>query len=471
MKKRRKRSSPEYTVVAYLFLLMFLLMVGYLCWYTAFRSETFINNPYNQKRIDLLAESTVRGEIQSADGRVLARTEVAGDGTERRIYPEGSLFAHTVGYDSHGRMGLEGAANFYLLSSHHDTLDRIRHSFTGEKDPGDTVVTTLDYEIQAAAKEAMGGYRGAVVAMDTKTGAVRAMVSAPSFDPGTVAEEYEALTGREDGVLLNRGTQGLYPPGSTFKIVTTLAALRTGADRGFSFDCTGSFSSGGKEIHCYHGRVHGEEDLLGAFADSCNSAYASLGLSLPASVWEETTAPLFFGEAVPFDLATAKASFSLGKKAEDAEVMETAIGQGKTLCTPLQLLLVASAVENGGLAMKPRLLERVENDAGKLVRSFAAESCRRLMSEEEAGKLEGYMRSVVEQGTGTALQAEAYEAFGKTGTAEYGDGDAAHSWFVGFARRPDGETLAVAVVLEGAGAGSSYAVPAARKVFDRWSLR
>ena len=163
----------------------------------------------------------VRGEIHSADGEVLARTDVYEGGTEVRVYPYQNIFSHVVGYDTHGKSGLESDANFSLLTSHEFFLDQMKNEFRGEKNMGDTVVTTLDAGLQVVAYNALGDRKGAVLAIEPSTGKILVMVSKPDFDPNTLSENWDALI--SDGTnssLLNRVTMGQYPPGSTFKIVT-----------------------------------------------------------------------------------------------------------------------------------------------------------------------------------------------------------------------------------------------------------
>lgn len=470
MKKTNK--GRELKVILAIFLAAFLLMIVYLCWFLLAESESFVNNPYN-KRIDALAEKTVRGSILAEDGTVLAYTEPLEGGEDLRVYPFRSEYAHAVGYLGYGKLGLENTANFYLLRSHDATGKRLRHAFTGEKNMGDSLVTTLNPALQDAAYRALSDYKGAVIAMESETGKVLAVVSKPDFDPNTIAETYEALSqDNESASLLNRATQGRYAPGSTFKILTTLAYMHEHPTDypAYTFDCTGSFLSDGKEIHCYHDKAHGEEDLLASFTNSCNSSYASLSLSLDADRFTKLCNQALFNQRIAFDLPTEASRFALEEDASDAVRMETAIGQGKTLATPLQMALLVSAIDNGGKVPKPYLMKETVSADGKTVESFVPKDSRgyTLMSEEDALVMQGYLRSVITDGTGSGLLTDRYEAYGKTGTAEYNSAGDSHSWFVGYARQEGKPDLVVAVILEGAGAGSSYAVPAAKMVFDTY---
>ena len=472
--KQKKHQQKELSVLIILFTAAFLMLIGYLVFFLAFESERFINNPYN-KRIDALSEKTIRGSIYANDGTVLAASVQTNEtGEETRMYPFSNLYAHVVGFPVNGKMGVESAANFELLHSHSSVTERLKHAFTGEKNMGDGVVTTLDPTVQTAAYGALGSYRGAIVVTEVSTGRILAMVSKPDFDPNHISETFSLLSeDNESATLLNRATQGRYAPGSTFKLLTTLEYVHENPKtyEDYQYDCTGIFRSDGKEIHCFHNKAHGEEDLLDSFTNSCNTSYASLGLTLKPKGLTDLCNRALFNRKVPFDLPTEKSYFTLAPDASDAEIMETVIGQGKTLATPLQMALITAAVDHGGKAPRPYVLDRVVTDEGHCVKSLATEGTISIMSEQDAALLKEYMRSVVTDGTGRALNTDAYTVYGKTGTAEYNANRDAHSWFIGFAEKPGREDIAIAVIMEGAGSGSSFATPAAKEVFDAYFLQ
>ena len=180
-------------------------MMGYFAYFQFVKSEDFINSPYN-KRQDLFARKVTRGEIISADGHILAETITDTDGTETRYYPYANMFAHVVGFSTNGKSGLESIANFNLLRSHTMTLEKVVNELQGEKNIGDNVVTTLNYDLQDTAYEALGKYDGAIVVMEPSTGKILAMVSKPDYDPNNIAEDWDELTAEdsESSVLLNR---------------------------------------------------------------------------------------------------------------------------------------------------------------------------------------------------------------------------------------------------------------------------
>ena len=455
---------------------LFFALIIYLVWFVQFEAPNVIGSSYNP-RANLMSDRVVRGEIRSADGEVLAKTQVGEDGTETRVYPFGSLFAPVTGYVQKGRTGVESLANFYLLSSHINALQQAGNELVGVKNPGDDLVLTVDSALQKTASDALGDRRGAVIAMDYETGRILCMVSKPTFDPNTIGADWEAITAEDNdkGQLLNRAAQGAYPPGSTFKLVTLLAYVRAhpAAYEDFSFDCTGVYTdSEGNEIRCYGNTAHGHQNLKQAFANSCNGAFAKLGETLPAADMNAIAKELLFNESLPFQLPYLKSSFRLSE--EDTAFMkgQTAIGQGRTTISPLHNLLIASAVANGGRLMEPMLLDRIVTAGGQEIRTFREKEWGGLLKEEDAALLAEYMRAVVTDGTGSAFRDAAYETHAKTGSAEYEDGGErkTHALCIAYAEY-GGRRIAVSVIVEDGKSGGSTAAPVARAVMDGWLLR
>ena len=467
-KKNKKPKNQEMLYVAYIFLGIFVCMIGYFVYFQTMVSSNVITSPYN-KRQDTFADRVIRGDIVTGDGMVIATTDVAADGTEKRVYPYDSLFAHAVGYASHGKTGIELLANYQLLSSHAYFLERFMNEVREEKNMGDTVVTTLNFDLQKTAYDALGSHKGTVIALEPSTGKVLAMVSKPDYDPNEIDANWKEVSGSSESVLVNRATQGLYPPGSTFKIVTLLEYMREGNDlENWSFECNGSFTENDVTINCYHGKSHGEVDLKTAFAKSCNGAFAKMGLELDNTEMMRTCNKLLFNTEIPLEIPSKKSSIQLKKDDTTGTIMQTAIGQATTEVTPMHMALITSAIANGGNLMKPYFIESVENYTGERVKKYLPSSYGKLMSAREAAVLTEYMTETVLSGTATALQSEVYSAAGKTGTAEYtSDKSKSHAWFVGFSNveSPD---LVVCVLVESAGSGSEYAVPIAKKMFDAY---
>ena len=470
MKRRKKdpRENKNILHVTYGVVGVFAALTLYFGYFIQFRSEEVINNSYNA-RLNSFADRIVRGSILSDDGTALAETLVDESGGETRSYPYGSLFAHVVGYSGqNGKTGLEALGNFYLLSSHVNLAEKVFNELIGSKNVGDNIVTTLNLELQQVASDALGDRRGAVIVMEPDTGKVLAMVSKPGYDPNTIDADWAALTSEDNksANLLNRATQGLYPPGSTFKIITLLEYIKEHPDyENFTFDCDGVYENGDYQIRCYHQNAHGTQTLMQAFANSCNGAFASLGLEVNPGKMRDLAEQFLYNQSLPLAIPYNKSSYTMEDGAGTWEILQTSIGQGKTQTTPMHNLMLISAVANGGTLMKPYFIDRVENVGGQTIKKFMTSSAGSLMSAGDAGLLTEFLTDVVTEGTGSAVRTDAYTVAGKTGSAEFETGKETHAWFVGFAPAEDPK-VAVCVLVEESGSGGQVAAPIARAIFD-----
>ena len=307
--------------------------------------------------------------------------------------------------------------------------------------------------------------------MEPDTGKILAMVSQPNFNANQVDERWEELISPENSKahLVNRATQGLYPPGSTFKLLTALEYMKEnpGTWQDYVFHCDGLYENGDYTIKCYHSEAHGDQNLIQAFANSCNGAFAELGLKIDPVRFRALAEQFLFNQALPCSLPYNQSSFQMDGTAGDWEKLQTAIGQGKTQITPFHNLLIASAIANGGTLMKPYLMDHVENVGGQTVKKFLPSSAGNLMTAEDAEALKHLMTQVVQIGTGSALRTDAYTVAGKTGSAEFETGKETHSWFIGFAPAEKPE-IAISVLAEEAGSGGKVAAPIARAVMDTY---
>ncbi len=460
----------EIVVSCSFFLVLFAVMIGYLGYFTATSEQEMINNSYNSRQ-EILLSRNYRGTIFSRDGEVLAETVLDREQNETREYPFGNLFSHVVGYSTQGRMGVEALANYYLINTSTSLNNKVANDMAGVKNPGDNVYTTLDVQLQEVADSELGIYRGAIVVTEVSTGKVLAMVSHPDFDPNEIQEIWDSLVENDSSsVLLNRATQGLYPPGSTFKIVTALEYMRENPEdySRYSFQCPGYFKADGSRINCYHGSSHGQVDFYQSFAKSCNASFANIGMGLDREDFAETLRELLFNEELPMSLSYAKSSTAVTPDISQDSMLQTSIGQGLTQITPIHLNMITCAIANDGMLMRPYFIDHVENDAGNVIKTFKPSSYGRLMSEEESAALTQLMTEVVEKGTARKLSGLTYTAAGKTGSAEYNNikGDS-HAWFTGFAPAENPE-VCVTIIVEGAGSGGDYAVPIAKRIFDAY---
>lgn len=474
MKKKklniRKRTNRQIRFVTVFFTALLVSMMTYTCYYAMTNKQEMINNSYNSRQ-ELLKAQNTRGTIYASDRQILAHTITDGDGKEKREYPFANMFAHVVGYASHGRFGIEAQSNYYLIQSNAKLSDKVASEMSGEKYPGDSVITTLDVSLQETAYQALGIYKGAIIATEPSTGKILAMVSKPDFDPNEIENTWDSmLEDTESGVLLNRVTQGLYPPGSTFKIITALEYIRENPNtyNDYRYNCSGRFAAGSDVINCYHGTSHGSEDFTKSFAKSCNSSFANISVGLDRANYRDTLSDLLFNRELPVVFAYNKSRVEVDAQSTDADVMQISIGQGTDQITPLHMNMITSAIANKGVLMKPYLVDYVENNNGSVIKQFSSGSYGRLMSEQEADILTQLMMQVVENGTATKLKGQTYIAAGKTGSAEYNNVKTdSHAWFTGFAPADDPQ-ICVTVIIEGAGSGGDYAVPIAKRIFNAY---
>ncbi len=466
-----KSITRPYRIVSYISLALFASLIGYMVYFQVFLSDNLLNSPYN-KRQEIVQEQIVKGSLLDRSGNVLAETVTAEDGTESRNYPYGNLFAQAVGYSVYGGSGLESTENSTMLQSHADIVTQMQQDIQEEKKQGDNVTTTLSAVLQQAASDALGSNRGAVFAMDADTGEVLVDYSSPNFNPNTIEQDWESLVNSEDGVFLNRATQGQYPPGSTFKIVTALAYYRQhGTFDDFSYTCTGSYESDGYTIHCAGNEVHGQESFQDAMANSCNCAFAYMAVNLiDKDLLRQTADQMGFNQDIPVELPYNGGEFTLDANTPNQLTMQTAIGQGDTLATPMLMCMVADAVKNNGQMMTPIFVKSVDSATGSNVKTMQPQIFGDVMTTEETQALEPLLEAVVQRGTAADdLSDLPYQIAGKTGTAEYGDVSEgkAHSWFTGYTNTGNNDIVVCAVV-ENGGNGRAPATQVARNVFSAW---
>lgn len=455
-------------IIAGAFTIVFVAVAGYLAHYIYYESPEVINNSYNVKRQEILAAQTIRGDIVAQDGTVLATT--VGEEQER-YYPFGNIFSHVIGYSANGKMGVEKDANMMLVSSDISLDKKLKDDLDNRKHKGNTVYTTLDVDLQKEAYKALGMYQGAVIVTEPTSGKILAMVSKPDFDPNEIMEIWDDLIqDDESSVLVNRATQGLYPPGSTFKIITALQYIKEHPTdfEDYTFTCNGKYTSGESTINCFHGTNHGKVNFTTSFAKSCNSSFSNIGVSLDWNAFSDTLNTLYFNRKLPVTFPTKQSNVVIETDLEDGLMMQTVIGQGTTQITPIHLAMITAMVANQGEMMQPYMIERVETADGKVLKTYAPKSLGQIISQDEAQSLQKQMIAVVEEGTATRLRDLGYEAAGKTGSAEFNSSKSdSHAWFTGYTYNTD-KPIQVTIIMENAGSGGEYAVPVARRIFDEY---
>lgn len=440
---------------------MFLSLVSYLLYFNMFRAEEVATNPYNKRQWE--DEKFVkRGNIYDRDGVLLAETEVDGDQRIRR-YPQGKLYSHVIGYCSrtYGKSLLEMNYDKQLLGQ-----GDIAISFN-ELRSGYDLNLTIDHDLQKYAYEQLKGREGAVVALEPKTGKTLAMVSLPDFDPTaeSLEKNWNSIVEREDAPLLARATQGLYPPGSTYKIATAAAAYETGRAAEV-FQDTGKFEKDGLTVDNYGKSAYGEIDLKRAFEVSSNQAFCTLGYEMGAEKVLEEAELFGVNKDFGFDLPVSKSRIDY-KKMTAADAALVSIGQGQLLMTPLHVAMMGAAVANGGKMMQPYVVGSVSTASGLTLSETKPTLLYEVMSASCAEYLDELMQGVVKNGTGKSSRISGVNVAGKTGTAE-NETEKDHAWFVGYAPAEDPQ-IVVAVLLEyDGGAGGTNAGPIVRNVMQKY---
>jgi penicillin-binding protein A len=458
-------------------LVLFAVLVGFTSRWTVFEASALRDNPLNQR--SLLQERKIkRGTIRSADGQVLARSiRRPGDVFTRR-YPSGDLFAHAIGYSytSIGRAGLEESRNDLLTGQRTELVTALQSIF-GRSDVGDDIRTTLDSRAQREAVSALeqSGHKGALVAIDVKTGGILVMASSPSYDPNGLGDPdtFRRLN-RDDAnaPLVNRATQNGYPPGSTMKVVTAAAALDSGRYRPDSrVSGRNGKTISGVPLNNFGSEDFGDVDLTFALTNSINTVWAEVAEKLGGRTMQDYSERFGFYAEPPVDYPDRQMSASGVRKngrlvpftSNRVDVGRAAIGQGDLFATPLQMAEVAQTIANGGVRLKPHIMDRAVDADGRRVETVKPEEAQRAVSTETAAALTTMMKNVVREGTGTAAALEGVEVAGKTGTAELNNSGLNQPWFMGFT--PE---VAVAVTLERfqGGTGGTTAAPIAKRVLE-----
>ncbi|WNM24535.1 penicillin-binding protein 2 [Demequina capsici] len=464
-------------------LFLFLSLMGMATYIQVLHAGSLNDDPRNVRTL-YREYGTYRGPIL-VDGAAVAESVAVDDpyGYQRQ-YTNGPVFAPVTGFYSivYGRTGLEQAQNS-LLNGTSDALfwSRLGDLFAGQEQQGASVETTIDGNLQQVAYDALGSYTGAVVALDPSTGAIKAMVSTPSFDPNDLAshdtasvnQSYAALIGDENQPMLNRAIAQLYPPGSTFKLVVTAAALEAGYTPDTKIPAPDVLTLPGSTatIQNYEGEScatdgQGSTTLADALRVSCNTAYAALGMSLQWEGIDRVARSLGFEDSfqIPMTVATSQ----LPVDPDAPQTAQSSIGQFDVRSTPLQMAMVAAAIANDGVVMKPYLVSTVRDNSLQVIDTTEPSVYSTAFSAQTAQYLTDMMVGVVDDGTGTRAQISGVQVAGKTGTAESGTDAPPYTWFVAFAPADDPK-IAIAVLVEDGGTGATggkVAAPIAQKVLQ-----
>ena len=448
------------------FLLGFLALITQLAYWQIIAAASLQANPANQRAWEV-EEEVWRGGIYDRYGEILAASQYNGDNLQSRVYPLGEKAVHIVGYNSrrYGKSGLESSYNGELLGiTQEDSIKNLVYSVLGRRKRGQDLILTLDKRLQEVAYKALGSHRGSIVVINPQTGEVLALVSKPSFSPNELKTQWARLNTDKNSPLLNRATQGLYPPGSILKVLIAAAALEKGStNQEEIFNCPGYILINGRKLSCYHQEAHGKINLAQAMEVSCNVTFAKLGMRLGSHGLNDYLEKMERLGNRRVGIFLAESSLAKGKNLSANGLAERAIGQGEVLTTPFYMASLASAIANHGTLMRPYLVSEIRSSSGKITHKNLPEEGNQVFSSTVAESVAKMMEKVVREGTGKNAQIPSWEIAGKTGTAENPHGKP-HAWFIGFAPSQNPQ-LAIAVVVENGGTGGTVAAPIAREIF------
>jgi peptidoglycan glycosyltransferase len=461
---------------------LFVLLIAFTSRWTIFQADALNDNALNHRPL-LETLRIPRGAIRAADGTVLARSRPVGTGdlrTYTRVYPPAaSPFAHILGYSfaRTGQAGTELERNDELTGKSND-VKTIVDQLTGKQQTGDDVLTTLDPKVQRAALNGLAGRKGAVVALDPRTGAVKAMASYPGYDPSALRtpSAKRSLDTDRDSPMFNRATQSAYAPGSTFKVVTAVAALDSGKyTPGSTLSGKSPIKISGVPLANFNGEQFGVIDLTTALTHSVNTVWAQVAVAVGKGKLASTMDKLGFDREPPVDYPSSqmrpsgeyKGGRLLSPLSRFVDVGRMGIGQDKLQVTPMQMAMVAAAVANGGVLMRPHIASRIIDRDGRTVKKIGTHVESHAMKASTAQQVGQMMANVVKEGTGTAAALQGIDVAGKTGTAEVGSCPTGNQVsFIGFAPVVH-PRAAVAVTVEcAAGQGGTVAAPIAKQVLE-----
>lgn len=449
-------------IIKYAYLSLFVLVCLYLLYFNLFQARVISSNSYN-RRLREENENIIRGSIQDKNGEVLVKSTKYNSGVKRKyVYPR--YFSHIIGYSSKnlGSSGLEAFYNKELMSSR-DTMESLRSKLNAYSIKGNNIQLTLDRSLQVYASEQLRGKKGSVVVLRPDTGEILAMVSKPDFDPSDIQNNWETLIKDKNAPLLDRAAEGLYPPGSIFKLVVTSSILKNKLEDK-EIECTGGVDVGGYVIKDSDGKAHGKIKLKDALKYSCNSYFINQGLQLGNSNLYNEASKFRFNKNMQTDIKIAQSVFP--NKTNNSNIALQSIGQGEVLMTPLHAAMMAAAIANKGIMMQPYTVSSITNSENKVIRSFKPKQISQVMDENTANIIKDLMVEVVKSGTGTRAKVSNVVVAGKTGTAEVSGNQKSHAWFVGFAPA-EKPRVAIAVLVENGGSGGSTAAPIASRVLKK----
>lgn len=453
-------------ILAAVFIAAFIFMMGYFTYSVNVYGQRWFNNPYNP-RLNQGKSSVIPGSIFDAAGERLAYTDSDGNRQYLTDVKSRRALSHVVG-DTAGK-GSTGAESFqagYLLGFRTNLLERVYQTATGQQARGQDIVLTVDSRVQREAYDQMNGRSGAVVVMNYKTGQILTLLSTPGYDAANIAGEAKDEKAQASAIYLNRAVQGLYTPGSVFKIVTAAAAIENGL-ASETFLSEGEWAVGEGVVRNANGAAYGNISLSEAFAVSCNVTFAKIGTQLGQNKVMDTAKRLGFNQNFTFkDLVLYTSAYP--EAGDEWELAWSSVGQGRDTVTPLHMAMIAGTVANGGKMMEPRLLLGTRMLDGRATLEGSSHKLSDALNVQTAERLKQMMIQTVEAGTATAAKMKGLVVGGKTGTAEVSSAKSLspHAWYVGFID-DEQHPLCVAVIVENGGSGGKVAAPIAKATLQK----
>lgn len=438
MNKSRNRKM---TLVLALLIVMLLIVALYLVYFQLFKRSFYADHSYNARNwID--ETKILRGTIRDRDGNALTYTQKDEEGNSYRVNNYNYIYSSIVGYTSaqYGKSGIEQSYNKELLDlpTDSDFVSRLEDLYKST-DRGRDVFLTIDSEIQSYMYDLLEGYKGAIVVLDPSNGDVLSMVSRPTFNVNTVDDSWNSLVNSDDSVLINRATQGLYTPGSTFKVISAISLLKKSVD--LNYDDKGTTVIDGYKISNLYGRVNGQISLREALIHSSNTYFSDKSLLLDNADLLKVTNDFKLGKEYDFDISRNLARIPFNKNLNKLDKAVTAFGQGETLVTPLDMATVAATIANDGVMMKPRLVYKtLKDDKAKEIPTVELSKA---VDKDINDKMVDYLTATATEG-GRSLS-DGTTLAGKSGTAEVEN--TTNLWYIGFGPS-ENPRYAMAVILE-----------------------
>lgn len=439
----------------------FVVLIGYMSYFQIFKSDKIKNNAYN-KRLWMDEESILRGSIFDRNGEVLAYSEEKDDKINR-VYKYEYLYSHIIGYSlrDYGKSGLEKNYNNELINAKSSIGFNEVIDIINPQKIGNNLTLTVDTGLQRLSRELLQGKKGTIITMNPSNGEILSMVSMPDFNVKTLSNDWSFVSVDEGSPLLNRATQGLYAPGSVFKIVTALSILENKMES--EYICTGSSEIDGYTINDFNGKVHGKIGLNDAFVNSCNTYFANYALKVGFDNLKDTAESVLFNKKINFELDIKESIFpktSTGK----TELAASGIGQGRIITTPINMLLITSCIANEGKIISPTLVKEIKSPSDALIYKNQPLVLTSLQV-NDTDRIKTMMRSVVEKGTGKKASIRGIDVSGKTGTAQNSRG-LNDLWFVGFAPYEQAKISVVVLIEDQTSTGGEIAAPIARELIN-----